>query len=105
MAAGHPQAHLWAALQRRFTDQTKPSTSPDRLLRGLCIAPLDGQEEAAVWSLGFREVGSVLRLDTDPSSDVEVTLGGLTKFYGTPTAHQGNVAIKINDVVTKEGAS
>jgi len=59
--AGHPQAHLWAALQRRFADQTKPSTSPDRLLRGLCVMPLDGQEEAAVWSLGYREVGSVLR--------------------------------------------
>ena len=33
--AAHPQRHLWPALQRRFSDQNKPSTAPDRLLRGL----------------------------------------------------------------------
>ena len=55
------QRHLWPALQRRFADQNKPSTSPDRLLRCLCVAPLDGQEESVVWTLGFREVSSTLR--------------------------------------------
>lgn len=59
--AAHPQRHLWPALQRRFSDQNKPSTAPDRLLRGLCCVPLDGQEESAAWTLGFREVGATLR--------------------------------------------
>ena len=57
----HPQRHLWPALQRRFSDQNKPSTAPERLLRGLCVVPLDGQEESAAWTLGFREVGATLR--------------------------------------------
>ena len=61
MASAHPARHLWPALQRRFGDQTKPSTAPERLLRALCVAPLEGQEEAAIWSLGFKEVGSTLR--------------------------------------------
>lgn len=61
MAAQHPSTHLWPALQRRFGDQNKPSTAPDRLLRGLCIVPLEGQEEAMAWNLGFKEVGSSLR--------------------------------------------
>ena len=59
--ATHPSRHLWPALQRRFNDQNKPSTAPDRLLRGLCIVPLEGQEEATTWNLGFKEVGSTLR--------------------------------------------
>lgn len=57
----HPQRHLWPALQRRFGDQNKPSTSPDRLLRGLCVRPLDGQEDSSAWTLGFREVGATMR--------------------------------------------
>ena len=61
MASSHPQSHLWLALQRRFADQRKPSTAPDRLLRALCAVPLDGQEESATLTLGFREAGSVLR--------------------------------------------
>ena len=59
--ADHPQSHLWLALQRRFADQRKPSTAPDRLLRALCAVPLDGQEESSALTLGFREVGSVVR--------------------------------------------
>ena len=55
------QRHLWPALQRRFADQLQPSMSPDRLLRGLCVVPLEGQEESAVWTLGFREVGTCAR--------------------------------------------
>ena len=58
---GHPQSHLWAALKRRFADQTRPSTAPNRLLRALCITPLEGQEESAAFTLGYREIGSVLR--------------------------------------------
>ena len=42
-------------------DQNKPSTSPDRLLRAFCVVPLEGQEETAIWSLGFKEVGTTLR--------------------------------------------
>ena len=61
MASTHPQRHLWQALMRRFGDQNKASTSPDRLLRGLCITPLDGQEDSSVWTLGFREMGATLR--------------------------------------------
>ena len=57
----HPQRHLWPALQRRFADQNQPNTAPDRLMRGLCIVPLDGQEESATFSLGFREERSVRR--------------------------------------------
>jgi hypothetical protein len=59
--AHHPQSSLWTALQRRFAGQTKPSTAPDQLLRGICVVPLDGQESSAAYLLGFREVGSVLR--------------------------------------------
>ena len=57
----HPSRHLWPALQRRFTDQNKPSTAPDRLLRAFSVVPLEGQEESAAWTLGFKEVGSTLR--------------------------------------------
>ena len=57
----HPQTHLWPALQRRFSDQQSPSIASDRLLRGLAIQPLDGQEESSAYTLGYREVGSVLR--------------------------------------------
>jgi len=57
----HPQSHLWAALQRRFADQRSPAISPDRLLRGMCIEPLDGQENSQTFALGFREVGTVVR--------------------------------------------
>ncbi len=57
----HPQSHLWAALKKRFADQRAPSTSPDRLLRGLCVVPLEGQEESQVFALGFREAGTVVR--------------------------------------------
>merc|ERR1719393_570703 len=49
----HPQRHLWPALQRRFGDQNKPSTSPNR--------PLRGQEDSSAWTLGFREVGATMR--------------------------------------------
>ena len=52
----HPSRHLWPALQRRFTDQNKPSTAPDRLLRAFSVVPLEGQEESAAWTLGFKEV-------------------------------------------------
>jgi len=52
---------MWAALQRRFTDQNRPSTSPELLVRGLKIVPLDGQGSSATWSLGFKEVGSCSR--------------------------------------------
>jgi hypothetical protein len=61
MASEHPQRHLWPALQRRFADQNKPSIAPDRLLRALCVQPLDGQEESAAWTLGFKEVGATMR--------------------------------------------
>jgi len=61
MAERHPQTHLWPALQRRFGDQNSIGQAPERLLRGLCISPLDGQEESSVWTLGFRENGATMR--------------------------------------------
>lgn len=57
----HPQRHLWPALQRRFGDQNKASIAPDRLLRGICVVPLDGQEDSSVWTLGFKESGATMR--------------------------------------------
>lgn len=52
---------MWAALQRRFTDQNRPSCPPELLVRGLKVSPLDGQGSSATWSLGFKETGSVPR--------------------------------------------
>ena len=57
----HPRQHLWQALQRRFGDQNKPTTAAELLVRGLKIVPLDGQENSAVYALGFLEAGAVRR--------------------------------------------
>ena len=57
----HPQAFLWDAVRRRFESQRATSTSPDQLLRGLRLVPLDGQDELHAFSLGFREAGAVSR--------------------------------------------
>ena len=57
----HPKAHLWQALQRRFAEQNKASTSSDLLIRSLKVMPLNGQESSSSWSLGFMETGAVRR--------------------------------------------
>ena len=52
---------MWAALQRRFSDQNRASCPRELLVRGLKVVPLDGQGNSATWSLGFKEAGSTSR--------------------------------------------
>jgi flagellar motor switch protein FliM len=64
-----------------------------------------GSSQVKLRDLLSLDVGSVLRLNTDPTSSVDVTLGGLVRFRGVPTSHLGNVAINITDVLDKENKS
>ena len=60
---GQPSSHqqLWSSLQRRFAAQCKPGAPAEGAVRAIQIQPLPGQEQAAVWSLGFLEQGSTRR--------------------------------------------
>ena len=60
----HPRQHLWLALQRRFGDQNKPTTSSELLVRGIKIVPLDRQANSAAFQPGFMENGAVRRTDS-----------------------------------------
>jgi flagellar motor switch protein FliM len=61
-----------------------------------------GTHEIPLRDLLALDVGSVIRLDSDPESAVNVSISGLVQFRGTPVSHHGNVAIKITDVRNKE---
>ena len=52
---------MWAALQRRFNDQNRPTCARELLARGLKVVPIDGQSSSVTWSLGFKETGSCSR--------------------------------------------
>ena len=47
--------------------------------------------------------GDVINLDTSVSGDLEVLVGDLLKFYATPGVKKNRIAIKLTDVIRKDG--
>lgn len=47
--------------------------------------------------------GDVINLDTSVSGDLEVLVGDLLKFYATPGVKKSRIAIKLTDVIRKDG--
>jgi flagellar motor switch protein FliM len=68
-------------------------------IEAVCVL---GEKKMPMRALLALEVGSVIRLDTDPDSAIDISLGGLKKFQGTPMSQHGNVAIKLTNVRNKE---
>ena len=44
----------------------------------------------------------IIKLDKDIDSDLDVYVGNILKFTGTPGEYKNKVAIKINQVITRE---
>jgi flagellar motor switch protein FliM len=109
---------LPVAALRPFDEQLTASsvvTAPSSLTRSwrrqieelLMDVPIEavavlGSHEIPLRDLLALDVGSVIRLDSNPESPVDVSINGLVQFRGTPLSHHGNVAIKITDVRNKE---
>lgn len=79
----------------------------DRIAELLMDVPVEAVAVLGTHSMPLRQVmdlelGSVIRLDSDPDSPIDVTLGGLVQFQGTPLSQHGNVAINITDIRTKD---
>ena len=47
-------------------------------------------------------IGDVLPLNTSINGDLEIMVGNLPKFTGTPGVKKNKVAVKINDVISRE---
>jgi len=58
-----------------------------------------GRAEMTLRQVMELEVGMTLRLDTDPSSTVELQVEGIPRFSVEPTSLNGNVAITLVDVI------
>ncbi len=58
-----------------------------------------GRAEMSLRDIMNLEVGTSLRLDTGPSSTVELQVEGIPRFNVEPTSHNGNVAITLIDVI------
>lgn len=44
----------------------------------------------------------IIRLDKDIDSDLDIYVGNILKFTGTPGEYKNKVAVKINKVITRE---
>lgn len=49
------------------------------------------------------QLGDVIPLDTNVNNNLEVLVGELLKFYGTPGVKKNRVAVKITEVIETEG--
>lgn len=58
-----------------------------------------GRAEMTLRDVMDLEVGTTLRLDSDPNSPVELQVEGLPRFRVRPTSLNGNVAITLVDVI------
>jgi hypothetical protein len=65
----------WKRRQQKFAEQNRPNTPPERLSRAIAVVPMEGQEGAGIWSLGFKELGTAVPRTSSLAHDFQAASG------------------------------
>lgn len=62
-----------------------------------------GRTEISISDFLQLQLGDVIPLDTNVNNNMEVLVGELLKFYGTPGVKKNRIAVKITEIIEAEG--
>jgi len=92
----------FSTVEKEATPEMKQSIESKIKNTVVPVRVILGKTNILVSDFAELQVGDVLPLDTGVNDDMEVLVGDLLKFYGTPGVRKNKVACKITKVVKKE---
>ncbi len=94
---------LWfSTVEKESTKETKESIETKIENTKVPVRAVLGKTTISVNDFIELQPGDVIPLDTAVNGDLEILVGELLKFYGTPGVRKSKVAMKISEVVRKE---
>lgn len=94
---------LWfSTIEKETTRETKESIEIKIETTKVPVRAILGRTVISVNEFIELQPGDVIPLDSSVSGDLEILVGDLLKFYGTPGVKKSKVAMKVSEVVRRE---
>ncbi|EHL17279.1 flagellar motor switch protein FliM [Peptoanaerobacter stomatis] len=93
---------LFSGIKKEFGDEGKEELERYVRKAELESSAVVGEAYITVEDFIFMQVGDVIKLNTKVDSELELKVGGKTKFLGYPGTYKKNMAFKISKVIEKD---
>jgi len=93
----------FSTVEKELTSETISAIENKIKSTAVPVRALLGKTTITVNEFLELQPGDVLQMDTNVNGDLEVMVGDLLKFYAKPGVRKNRVALKITDLVKKEG--
>ncbi len=94
----------WYAAKKALEDEVNPKVMEDKLQKAnVSVRAIIGKSTVTVSDFVNLQVGDILTLDTFTTSDLDVIVGGKSRFRAKPGISRGKNAVQITSLIESEG--
>lgn len=92
---------LFSGVKKEFDEEGKKELEKNVRKANIESSAVIGETYISVEDFIFMQVGDVIKLNTKVKDELELKVGGKTKFLGYPGTYKKNMAFKISKVIEK----